>query len=148
MGYIEDLRAIIGHRPLILVGVKVLIFDKSDRVLLHQRPNGTWAIPGGLMELGESVEETGRREVREETGLELGRLRLLGVISGEDQFVKLQNGDEFYGVTIVYMTDEIAGGQLRTDGVETVDLRYAGLEELPEGLNQRIRQLLSEQGSQ
>jgi len=145
VGYVEDLRAVVGHRPLILVGVKVLIYDTEGRILLHRHPSGEWAIPGGLMELGESAEETGRREVEEETGLRVGELRLLGVISGEEQFVKLKNGDEFYGVTVVYWTDEIVGGQLlRTDSQETVELQYAEPERLPGRLGAKIRQLLGD----
>ena len=75
MGYIEELRAIVEHRPLILVGSVVIITDSAGRMLLQQRryPYGVWGLPGGLMELGESVEDTTRREVHEETGLRIGK---------------------------------------------------------------------------
>ena len=73
MGYIEDLRKIIGHRCISLTGSVVIIKDGEGRILLQKRthPKGRWGLPGGLMELGESCEETAVREVREETGLEL-----------------------------------------------------------------------------
>lgn len=144
MGYIEELRAIVGHRPVILVGVAVLVFNEANELLLQMKHGGVWAIPGGLMELGESAEETGRREVLEETGLVVGRLKLLGVVSGPEQFVKLPNGDEFYAVTILYSTNEIVEGELRADGVESVELRYFDVERLPEGLSPRIRKQLEQ----
>jgi 8-oxo-dGTP diphosphatase len=57
-----------------LVGVGAIIF-RGDSVLLAQRGRepsyGKWSIPGGLVELGESLEEAVRREVREEVGLDV-----------------------------------------------------------------------------
>lgn len=52
MGYIEELRSLVGHRPLIFVGSVVIVQDSNDRILLQQRkhPFGEWGIPGGLME--------------------------------------------------------------------------------------------------
>jgi 8-oxo-dGTP pyrophosphatase MutT (NUDIX family) len=52
------------------------------------------------MELGESVEETGRRELFEETGITVGKLNLIDIFSGSEYFVKCANGDEFYSVTM------------------------------------------------
>ncbi len=71
MGYVEELRKIVGHRPLILVGAVVLVINENGYVLLQQRtePYGKWGLPGGLMELSESPEETAYREVYEETGI-------------------------------------------------------------------------------
>jgi 8-oxo-dGTP diphosphatase len=58
-----------------LVGVGALIHDREGRVLLIKRrfePNkGRWSVPGGLLETGETLVEAGRREVREELGVEI-----------------------------------------------------------------------------
>ena len=63
-----------------LLGVGALIFE-GDRILMAQRGRqplmGLWSLPGGLVETGESLESAIRREVREETGLEV---RPLGVL--------------------------------------------------------------------
>ena len=65
------------QRPIVGIGVVVL---KSDAVLLIQRgkpPNkGAWSLPGGAQELGETIETAARRELEEETGLEVGDLTL------------------------------------------------------------------------
>lgn len=142
MGYIENLRMKIGHSPLILVGVAVLVFNNQNEILLQQKQNGVWAIPGGFMELEESTEEAGRREIFEETGLHIGSMQLLDVFSGKEHFVKLDNGDEFYPVTIAYFTKDITGGTLAADGSEGTEVRFFSLNELPEGFNPKIKGLL------
>jgi ADP-ribose pyrophosphatase YjhB (NUDIX family) len=68
-------------RPIVGVGVVVW---RGDRVLLIRRGKppraGQWSLPGGAQELGETVAETARREVLEETGLDLAALELLTVV--------------------------------------------------------------------
>src|SRR5437660_12203651 len=64
------------------IGVFALIFDEDQRVLLaHRRDIDWWNLPGGGMEVGETVEEAVCREVREETGLEVVVEYLVGVYS-------------------------------------------------------------------
>jgi 8-oxo-dGTP diphosphatase len=62
-----------------------VIFDNKRRVLLIRRKNephkGAYALPGGFVNIGETVEAACRREVREEVGIEVGELRLVGVYS-------------------------------------------------------------------
>lgn len=144
MGYIEDLRKDIGHQPLILVGVAVAVFNEQGEFLLQKRPDGQWGVPGGFMELGESTEEAGRREVFEETGLEIGELNLVGVFSGKQHHVKLSNGDEFYPVTVAYVTKEILGGVLKAEGVETTEARFFSVRELPDQLNPLIKNMMKQ----
>jgi 8-oxo-dGTP diphosphatase len=66
-----------------LVGVGALIHDRDGRVLLIKRrfePNkGRWSLPGGLLETGETLLEAGRREVREEVGVEIAVEKLFQV---------------------------------------------------------------------
>ncbi|MHA1133811.1 MAG: NUDIX domain-containing protein [Alphaproteobacteria bacterium] len=67
------------------VTVDCVIFDSQSRVLLIRRKNdpfkGAFALPGGFVDLGETVEAGCRREVHEETGLDVGDLQLVGVYS-------------------------------------------------------------------
>jgi 8-oxo-dGTP diphosphatase len=63
------------------IGVYALIFDDERVLLAHRRDIDWWNLPGGGMEIGETVEEAMRREVKEETGLEVQVERLVGVYS-------------------------------------------------------------------
>ncbi|WP_054711857.1 NUDIX hydrolase [Bacillus sp. JCM 19041] len=142
MGYIEDLRKIVGNQPLVLVGAGVAVMNEEGEFLLQKRFDGTWSVPGGFLELGESTEEAARREVLEETGIEVGKLDLIDVISGKEYFVKLPNGHEFYPITIAYGSKEIKGGVLKPDGHETIEAAFFKVDELPEGLHPMITKLI------
>lgn len=67
------------------ISTDCIVFDELGRVLLIRRKNdpfrGQYAFPGGFIEIGETAEDSARRELKEETGIEAGELRLLGVYS-------------------------------------------------------------------
>lgn len=134
MNYVADLRKLVGHRPLILPGSVVIILNADNELLLQHRLDGTWGLPGGIMELGESLEETARREVKEETGLDVGSLKLLNVFSGKDYYLKVPNGDELYSVTAVYLTNE-ASGTIDVNKKESIAVQYFSVNALPENLS-------------
>jgi 8-oxo-dGTP pyrophosphatase MutT (NUDIX family) len=124
MPYAQDLRAIVGQRPLILVAAGVLICNDAGHLLLQRRTDDQlWGIPGGSMELGESTEETARREVWEETGLLVGELRLFGVFSGADMYHVYPNGDQVAIVSVMYLATP-ESSQAPRCGDESLELRY------------------------
>jgi 8-oxo-dGTP diphosphatase len=68
-----------------LLAADGVVFDAEGRVLLVRRKNppfkGRYALPGGFVDIGETVEDACRRELLEETGIKVGELRLVGVYS-------------------------------------------------------------------
>lgn len=114
-----------------LVGVGVLIRD-GERFLLVKRASepskGLWSIPGGLVELGEKAEEAARREVMEETGLDVEIEKLLEVI---DNIVRDDEGRVLYHYIIVDFLGHPVGGELKaTSDVE--DARWVRAHEIKE----------------
>ncbi|WP_060210141.1 NUDIX hydrolase [Sporosarcina koreensis] len=145
MGYIEELRKLVGHRPLIFVGSVVVVVDEQGRILLQQRkfPEGAWGIPGGLMELGESTEDVARRALFEETRLQVDELTLINVYSGPEHFIRAANGDEFYVVTTAYYAEN-AIGNLVVDPTESITFSYFYPHELPENIVGSHKDILDE----
>jgi 8-oxo-dGTP pyrophosphatase MutT (NUDIX family) len=131
MPYAQDLHAVVGSRPLILVAAGVLICNAAGDLLLQRRTDDElWGIPGGSMELGESAEETARREVWEETGLTVGDVRLFGVFSGPEMLHVYLNGDQVAIVSVVYLANSVPG-QVPIPGHESLELRYFTRDALP-----------------
>jgi 8-oxo-dGTP diphosphatase len=72
-----------------LLAADCVVRDAKGRVLLIRRKfppfRGSYALPGGFVEVGETVEDAARRELMEETGVKAGRLRMLGVYSDPER---------------------------------------------------------------
>ena len=130
LGYISEIRKLVGSRPIIMAGGCVLLHRNGELLLVRRADNGMWALPGGTMELGESLEETAARELFEETGLAAGKLELLHVFSGKDLYYKYPNGDEVYNVVAAYECTEFAGEPVE-DGTETKEVRFFAFDEIP-----------------
>jgi ADP-ribose pyrophosphatase YjhB (NUDIX family) len=130
--YVRRLRAALGTQPLILAGSSVLVVDADRRILLIERADtGDWGLPGGLADPGESLEDTARREVFEETGVEVGELALLGVFSGPEFYYRCPNGDEIHNITAAYVATVPTGVPVRADPVEARSARFFDLSALP-----------------
>ena len=114
---------------MLLPSVTGIVFDSAGRILLlRQRDDSIWSTPGGVIEPDETPADAVVREVREETGLVVRPVRILGVFGGPAFVVRYPNGDESQYVMIVFDC-EIVSGQLRTNTDETIDARFVGEDE-------------------
>lgn len=130
--YVAELRAVLGSRPVIFPGSSVVMTDDRGKVLLLARADtGGWGLPGGLMDPGESFEDTARREVLEETGLVVGELSLLGLFSGPEFYYRYPNGDEVYNVTAAYHAPLPSDATVVLDQVENTEAAFFDVGDLP-----------------
>lgn len=131
MGYMEELRQLVGKRPIIGVGATILVFNLNREILLQLRSDtNTWGLPGGGMEAGEKIEETATRELFEECGLTLEKSKLLTVLSGPEYYFVYPNGDEVHTVIVLFEALRVSGELSINDG-ESSELRYFNLSLLP-----------------
>ena len=134
LDYIRDLRSLVGHRPLLLTSVMVLMLDAENRLLMQKRAGtGAYHVPGGFLELGETLTDAARREAFEETALTVGSLTLVGAYSGPGFHWFAPNGDEVYNVTVAYLTRDFSGTPVAA-GEEGTAVVFVPLSPLPEPL--------------
>lgn len=134
MDYIQHIRSMIGQEKIIMVVAGSIVYDNENRVLLQKRSdNGEWGMAGGFMELGESIQDTARREVFEETGLKLGRLELFAIYSGPQYDKTFPNGDQVSMVQIVFTCKDFTGDLIAQNG-ESLANKFFEMENLPEPL--------------
>jgi 8-oxo-dGTP diphosphatase len=118
------------QRPLQPVLGAAAVVIHEGRVLLVRRgqppDEGAWSIPGGAVELGESVEDALRREVREETGLEIAVGAFLEVFERIER--EADGAIRFHFVVLDYGAT-VVGGTLRS-GDDAADVALAALDDL------------------
>ncbi|WP_338255413.1 NUDIX domain-containing protein [Dictyobacter halimunensis] len=119
--------------PKFIVGVSGVIFDEQGRILLLRHRfwmQATWGLPGGYANKNERLEDTLRRELREETGYEVQVHSLIRVVSG----YRLRVEASYRGTFL--------GGQLRLDEREVLEARFFRPDELPPSLLPSQREII------
>jgi 8-oxo-dGTP pyrophosphatase MutT (NUDIX family) len=97
-----------GHRIArdaeLTAGTAAVIFDSSGQhiLLTRRRDNGRWCLPGGMMEAGESAAESCIREVKEETGLNVRIVRLIGIYTTPDVVLEYTDGNRRQPVAMCF----------------------------------------------
>jgi ADP-ribose pyrophosphatase YjhB (NUDIX family) len=115
----------------IVVAVTAAVQNPLGELLLIQRTdNGLWALPGGAQDLGESVVQAARREVREETGIEVEITRLSGIYSDPRHVIAYDNGEVRQEFSLCFHAKPV-GGELRTSS-ESREARWISRDSLPD----------------
>ena len=91
-----------------------VVVDDKGRILLHRRrDNNLWALPGGVMEAGESIADTAIREVREETGYDVQPIYVIGVYSDPKHVFAYDDGEVRQELSVC-IACQLVGGDLAT----------------------------------
>ena len=131
MAYIMNLRKQVGHEPLIGLGATTLVFNEKNEILLNLRTDtNNWGIPGGSMELYETIEETAIRELKEEAGISAEELELVTVLSGKDYYFEYPNGDKLCTVIVLFKVKNYSG-TVKVSDKESKELNFFALDKLP-----------------
>jgi 8-oxo-dGTP pyrophosphatase MutT (NUDIX family) len=140
--YLGQIRKLIGKQKLIITAARAVIRNQDGRILfIRRRDNGLWAMPAGGQELGESILDCLKREVKEEAGLEVISATPMAIYS-QLSIVTVQ-GDPYQLFLIQFAVDEWSG-TLVTETDETVDARFFGLDELPEEIPDAYYEVLED----
>lgn len=98
----------------IVVAVTAIVRDDAGELLMIERSdNGLWALPGGAQEIGESVSDTVRREVHEETGIRVEVTGLSGIYSDPRHVIAYDDGEVRQEFSLCFLARPV-GGKLRS----------------------------------
>ena len=120
----------VGKNGRLGVGCSASIFDVSgEKVLLVRRAdNGKWAVPSGYMASGESFSEACKREVMEETGLEVNINRLIGIYTSPNLLLEYSDGNKWQ-LVVFHFDTELVSGELKLSE-ETTGFGFFSLSEI------------------
>jgi ADP-ribose pyrophosphatase YjhB (NUDIX family) len=134
MDYFTKISQLVGKEQIILSGAAGAI-SKDGKILLVRRHNlsRTWGPPGGVQELGETIQETAHREVLEEVGLDLQPSELIGVYSSSQWDIELSEGRSIQQLTLFFrMTGKI--DEIAIQESEVAEWGFFSPDEIPENM--------------
>ena len=138
--YFDDPRA--PRANAIVAAAAAVVTNDQGEILLQKRvDNELWAIPGGRMDIGESIAQTVVREVKEETGLDGEPTGLVGIYSDPGHVIAYADGEVRQEFSICFAA-RIVGGQLAVADAESSEVRFVkprDVDELPMHRSTRLR---------
>lgn len=109
----------------IVPAASALVTDSRGAILMQRRAdNGLWALPGGTMQLGESIATTAVRETKEETGLDIEITGLVGIYTDPRHIIAYANGEVRQQFNVCF-TARVIGGSL-TSSAESSAVEFVG----------------------
>jgi ADP-ribose pyrophosphatase YjhB (NUDIX family) len=125
----------------LVVAASAVVTDGEGRILMQRRADsGLWALPGGGMEMGDSLPGTAVREVKEETGLDIEITGLVGTYTDPRHIIAYSDGEVRRQFNVCF-TARVTGGSLKISD-ESTELRFvapAELDALPMHFTQKLR---------
>jgi ADP-ribose pyrophosphatase YjhB (NUDIX family) len=113
----------------IVPAASAVVVDVTGRILLHRRSdNDLWSLPGGVMHVGESIAQTIVREVREESGLDVEIVRLIGIYSDPRHVIAYSDGEVRQQFSVCFAC-RVTAGELRASD-ESTDIGFFAVEQL------------------
>ena len=110
-------------------GASAIVADEKGNLLLHRRSdNERWALPGGTMDIGETIAQCAEREVKEETGLTVEAYRIVGIYSDPDHVFAYSDGEVRQEFSICFACRILGGEVARSD--ESLEVKFWPVEEL------------------
>ena len=130
----------------LVVGSSAIVVDDRNRILLQRRTDsGNWALPGGAMDIGETLAESAVREVKEETGFDVRIERIVGIYSDPGHVFAYDDGEVRQEFSIC-LACAITGGSLQVSSestaVEFFTFEEAAALQMHESIRKRIRDYL------
>jgi ADP-ribose pyrophosphatase YjhB (NUDIX family) len=115
----------------IVPSVTAVVTNKAGELLLvHKTDNGLWALPGGGMDPGESIAQAAVRETKEETGMEIEVVGVVGLYTNPNHVIAYDDGEVRQQCSVCFTT-RLLGGELATSS-ETSEVGFVPLEKLDE----------------
>ena len=113
------------------IAVNAFVFNGQGQVLLAKRTdNGLWCVPGGHVDLGETLAQACTRELFEETGLKAEVVKLIGIYSDPKGSLHIAQGQEWHTVRVSFLC-KVTGGTM-TPSEETSEIAYFDVKRLPD----------------
>lgn len=128
--YYQSLRELLGGDLLVIPAVAAVVRNGEGKLLLQQKHDGSWSLPAGAIEPGESPEEAVVRELEEETGFSASKASLIGVAGGKHFRHVYPNGDPVEYQIVIYLCEGAFEGGA-TDMEETKATAFFGRDEMP-----------------
>ena len=114
----------------LVVGSSAVVVDDEGLILLQRRSDsGNWALPGGAMDIGETLAQSAVREVKEETGFDVRIDRIIGIYSDPAHVFAYADGEVRQEFSIC-LACTIVGGSLAVSH-ESTDVRFFTFNEVP-----------------
>ncbi|MFJ4653961.1 NUDIX domain-containing protein [Nocardia sp. NPDC088792] len=112
-------------------GGSALVVDERGAILMQRRSDsGNWSFPGGIMDIGETLEQCVVRETKEESGLDIEIVALLGIYTDPEHIIEYGDGEIRQEFNVTFY-GRVVGGRIEVSD-ESTEVRFLTIDELAE----------------